>query len=258
MISVNGGNLYRRFRDASAQLMQSVHYLLWPGVCDCCGEPVEEEEGGLCRPCWQGLLESTAGDYCPTCGRDASRYGLVEERCGQCQGLTLEVDGIARAGVYGPTLRELILAMKFRDRPELARRLCPLLDAALQAAEFAGRIEFFVPVPLHWRRRLMRGFNQSHLLCKGLRSHAAPVNTDLVRIRYTERQWNLTPAGRKRNVKGAFAVRRGHDFSGKTVCLVDDITTSGATLSECARTLKEVGAARVYALVAAVAMQDLA
>lgn len=75
-------------------------------------------------------------------------------------------------------------------------------------------------------------------------------------MRYTERQWNLSPAKRKRNVADAFAVRKGHKFSGQTVCLVDDITTSGATLNECAKTLKEAGAQKVFAVVAAVAMQD--
>ena len=85
---------------------------------------------------------------------------------------------------------------------------------------------------------------------------SAGISTDLVRCRHTQKQWNLTMAGRKRNVAGAFAVRRGHDFAKRTICLVDDITTSHATLNECARTLKEAGAQNVFAAVAAVAMQN--
>ena len=113
-----------------------------------------------------------------------------------------------------------------------------------------------MPVPLHWRRQLSRGYNQSLIISKGLERRSAPISTDLVRIRYTQRQWNLSPAGRKRNVAGAFAVRKGHRFSGRTICLVDDITTSGATLNECAKTLKEAGAEKVFAVVVAVAMQE--
>jgi len=123
----------------------------------------------------------------------------------------------------------------------------------------------FAPVPLHWRRRLSRGFNQSLLLARHLSRHLAetrraraiPVRTDLVRIRHTPAQWTLAPTKRRKNVAGAFAVRPDHDFSRKTVCLVDDITTSGATLNECAAVLKNAGAAAVYAVVAAVAMQDV-
>ena len=73
-------------------------------------------------------------------------------------------------------------------------------------------------------------------------SYLAKINTDLVRVRYTKRQWHLSQYKRKRNVKDAFAVRDGHDFSSRKICLVDDITTSGATLNECARTLKDAGA----------------
>jgi ComF family protein len=131
-----------------------------------------------------------------------------------------------------------------------------LADAALQASPVKDNIDFFVPVPLHWVRRFARGFNQSLLIAKGLTNSVVPINTDLVRIRYTKRQYHLTHAKRKRNVAGAFAVRRGHEFSGKNVCLIDDITTSRATLNECAKTVKQAGAKKVYALVLAAAAQD--
>jgi predicted amidophosphoribosyltransferase len=84
----------------------------------------------------------------------------------------------------------------------------------------------------------------------------APISTDLVRVRRTRAQPQAaTPAARAKNVAGAFLVRYGHRFTGRHVCLVDDIKTSGATLNECAKALKEAGAARVCALVLAVAGQ---
>lgn len=200
-------------------------------------------------------MTCTAGDYCPRCGRDASRYGLVAEACGACQAERFHFDRIARAGVYGDALQQMILAFK-HDRSELAAVLAPLADAALQGSSFYDDIELFVSVPLHWTRRLLRGYNQSHLIAKRLSHPQARISTDLVRIRRTMAQPQAaTPAARARNVAGAFLVRYDHDFADKTVCLVDDIKTSGATLNECARTLKEAGAARVYALVLAVAGQ---
>jgi predicted amidophosphoribosyltransferase len=109
---------------------------------------------------------------------------------------------------------------------------------------------------LHWTRRLLRGYNQSHLIAKRLKHPQARISTDLVRIRRTRPQPVAdTPFARARNVADAFAVREGHPFAGRTVCLIDDIKTSGATLNECARTVKEAGATRAYALVLAVAGQ---
>jgi ComF family protein len=164
---------------------------------------------------------------------------------------------MARVGVYAEALRRMILAFK-HDRSEFAAALAPLADAALQGSSFCNQIDLLVPVPLHWTRRLRRGYNQSHLIAKRLHHPRARISTDLVRARRTPAQPQMpTAAARARNVAGAFAVRGGHDFSGKTICLVDDVKTSGATLNECAKALKEAGAARVYALVLAVAGQKL-
>ncbi len=149
----------------------------------------------------------------------------------------------------------MILAFK-HDHSELASVLAPLAEAALQGSSFYDDIDLFVPVPLHWTRRVLRGYNQTHLIARQLRHPRGRLKCDLVRARRTHAQPQAaTPASRARNVAGAFVVREGHGFSGKTVCLVDDIKTSGATLSECAKVLKEAGAAKVYALVLAVAGQ---
>lgn len=236
-------------------VLEGINHLLWPAVCDGCRTAIAETSRRLCRNCWNELLACTAGDYCPGCGKDASPYAIIDGRCAQCDGRRTKFDGIVRGGVYENVLRDLILAFKFQDRTELAVHLRTLANAALQGSRFCDDIDLFVPVPLHWRRRMERGYNQSELIAAGLR-HVAPFSTDLVRIRYTQRQWTLTPARRRKNVAGAFAVRRGHDFSGKRICLVDDITTSHATLNECAKTLKEAGAEKVFACVVAVAMQD--
>jgi ComF family protein len=151
----------------------------------------------------------------------------------------------------------MILAFK-KGRTELDSVLGFLGNAALGGSGFYNEIEFVVPVPLHWSRRLVRGYNQSLVLAKKLEYPTARINTDLVRIRRTKSQPMMaSPAARARNVAGAFAVRRGHEFAGRKICLVDDIKTTGATLNECAKTLKEAGALKVFALVLAVAGQNI-
>lgn len=235
--------------------LQSLNHLLWPAVCVGCGESVCEADKTLCPDCWGELAVCVGGDYCRRCGRDTSIYGLVEGACGDCQGRELYFDELARSGVYDNALKKMILSFK-KGRTELDSMLGFLANSALQGSGFFNEIEFFVPVPLHWSRRLSRGYNQSLVLAKKLKHPTATINTELVRIRRTKLQPAMvSEAARARNVAGAFAVRRGHRFAGRSVCLVDDIKTSGATLNECAKTLKEAGASRVFALVLAVAGQ---
>jgi ComF family protein len=180
----------------------------------------------------------------------------VAGSCPGCQGLDFHFDGIARVGVYSDALQRMIVAFK-HDHSELASMLAFLADSALRGSSFREGIDLLVPVPLHWTRRLARGYNQSLLIAKRLRNPTARISTDLVRTHRTRSQPTMvTPAARARNVEGVFAVRPDHRFAGKTICLIDDVKTSGATLNECAKTLKEAGATQVYALVLAVAGQN--
>jgi competence protein ComFC len=201
------------------------------------------------------MLTYVGGEYCRRCGCDVSQYAVVGGTCPQCQGLEIHFDKITRAGVYAGSLRSMVLRLK-HDRTELRESLGQLVKSALESSGFADDIDTLVPVPLHWLRRLARGYNQSLLIAKQLKQQGVKIVTDLVRIRNTRQQAGCTsPAQRAKNVAGAFAVRRGHPFAGKNICLIDDIKTSGATLNECAKVLKEAGAAKVFAAVIAVAGQ---
>ncbi len=238
-------------------VLQGLNQLLWPAVCINCGENICENDNNLCENCWNELLICTSADYCRRCGRDASKYAILEGVCPQCQGEKIYFDQIARSGIYTDALREMLLAFKLKGQTELDLVLGFLAKAALQGSGFENKIDFFVPVPLHWFRRLTRGYNQASLLAKRLKHPTVKINTDLVRFRRTNLQTTMAnPSKRAANVKGAFAVRREHDLAGKNVCLIDDIKTTGATLNECAKTLKEAGAAEVFALVLAVVNQN--
>jgi ComF family protein len=132
-----------------------------------------------------------------------------------------------------------------------------LAASAFQSADLQEEIDTFVPVPLHWTRRLKRGYNQTLLLASKISEPDKIVSDELVRIRRTRRQSDyISFAKRRKNVEGAFALRSDHCLTGKTVCLVDDVKTTGATLNECSRVLKQAGVAKVYGLVLAVAGQN--
>lgn len=181
---------------------------------------------------------------------------MLDGACPDCQGKEIYFDQIARSGVYATSLQRMILFFK-NGRTELDSTLGFLANSALQGSGFINDIDIFAPVPLHWTRRLFRGYNQSSILIRKLKHPTAKNSTNLVRMRRTKSQPAMvSPAARAKNVAGAFAVRYGHDFTDKKVCLVDDIKTTGATLNECAKTLKQAGALKVYALVLAVAGQN--
>jgi competence protein ComFC len=248
-----------KIKQAATLTLQGINQLLWPPVCVNCGESICDTDKNLCQDCWEQLHSCTGDEYCPRCGKDTSRYALVNGTCPDCQGKEFHFDRIARAGFYkvGEALQKMIVAFK-NGRTELDLTLAFLANSALQASNFYKDIEIFVPVPLHWTRRLRRGYNQSLVLAKKLNHSKARISTELVRIRRTKSQPTMaSPAARARNVAGAFAVRYGHKFAGRKICLIDDIKTTGATLNECAKTMKEAGAAKVYALVLAVAGQNI-
>ena len=237
--------------------LQSLNQLFWPAVCINCGEIICETDKNLCQKCWAQLLACTGGDYCRRCGRDASKFAILQGACPNCQGKEFHFDSIARSGVYRESLQQMILALK-NGRTELDSTVGFFGNSALEGSDFYNDIELFVPVPLHWSRRLARGYNQSHLLAKKLKHPTAKIKTGLVRIRRTKLQPAMaSPRARAKNVAGAFAVRFRHKFTNRNICLVDDIKTTGATLNECAKTLKEAGASRVFALVLAVAGQNV-
>lgn len=233
-----------------------IGHLLWPAVCINCGQIITAAEKELCKKCCEALVWASGSDYCRRCGRDVSRYAMIDGVCPLCENESIFFDGISRSGVYEGSLREMILSFK-SGTDELGKRLGFLANSALEGSHFFERIDFFVPVPLHWSRRLSRGYNQSLILARKLKHPSAKINTELVRIRRTRTQASMVTARqREKNVSGAFAVRTGHKLAGSSVCLVDDIKTTGATLNECSRVLREAGVLKVFALVLGVAGQN--
>lgn len=155
---------------------------------------------------------------------------------------------LARAvGHYDGALRAILQAFKYDGRRSLAKPLAVLMRE--RSDDVLTDADVIVPVPLHWWRRGRRGFNQAADLATYL---GLPVVHALRRNRATATQTRLPAAQRHRNVRGAFSPRRGSRYlAGLTIVLVDDVSTTGATLSACARVLKDCGAKEVRALTAA-------
>jgi ComF family protein len=233
--------------------------------CAVCGRIAEQPtSGAACDDCWRAIRFITP-PFCHACGEPLApgrvapghpphveSSGLVA-RCTRCSRHPPRVE-IARAvGPYEGTLRDLLHALKYEGRRSIAPRLGALVRERCAAAfEDAHAV---IPVPLHPRREWSRGFNQAEAIAREL---GAPVWRVLRRTRHTSPQSALPASERWLNVRGAFDLRRGlrhrrrlSALASARVVLVDDVSTTGATLDACAEVLEQAGVAAVRAVTVA-------
>lgn len=210
--------------------------------CAACDAPWAE---GLCERCAESLYE--LGAACPRCAEPIE--GPAALLCSRCRRKPPPFTVAHAPFRYGGELGVALRRLKYQKRPEIARGLATLIAPALHQA--AAHADMAMPVPLHWRRLVMRGFNQAKALLEHAgRDLAIPLDClSLRRIRPTPPQSGSNARGRAANVAGAFAVlpRRNHRVRQKRVLLVDDVMTTGATMAACARALLDAGASEVIA-----------
>ena len=223
--------------------------VLSPACAACAELLVCPTRGPICDSCWRSILPLTP-PLCDTCGDPLSTWRATSEalgRCPRCRRSRPSLDRARAIGAYDGALRAIVHALKYDGRRSLARPLATMMRD--RGAEILIGAVCVVPVPLHASRRRERGFNQAVDLARHM---GLPVRHALRRVRPTATQTTLPAAQRHRNVRDAFAVIRGvQRLRGATVVLIDDVSTTGATLDACARTLKEAGVAEVRALTAA-------
>lgn len=232
--------------------------LLFPPLCPLCRARLGEgRRDPLCGPCWV-RLPRLGPPYCARCGKpfytfDPDGRGdtgqpapLSVGLCEPCQRQPPPFTYARAATLYHGTVREALHAFKFGRKPGLARPLGDLLAEAGHAMLSRDGVDCLVPVPLHAAREAERGFNQSLLLARRLswRWGVPVADRALKRARVTRPQSELSAQERRSNVRGAFVLRRPHAVARAHVLLIDDIFTTGATVSECCRALLSAGGAR--------------
>jgi len=222
--------------------------LIFPRECIGCGR----EGRYLCGECL-GKIDFIQNDYCALCKKNSP----LNKICPACQSETA-IKAIWVAGNYNQQiLQDLIHNLKYSYLEEISDDLARFLYAYLK---FKNIFEYFritkdntvlVPVPLHKKRYLSRGFNQSELLADSLGKISGIKKCNILRrIINTKTQINLSRKQRQENVKGAFAVS-DQNISNKKIILIDDVLTTGSTFKECSKVLAAAGYDEVYGLVVA-------
>jgi ComF family protein len=235
--------------EAGRQLGRGLLHLIYPACCHFCDRSLAND-GPFCDPCRDAFF-SDPSVACPRCAATVGPFAVIDGRCTHCRDEAFSFDAAVRLGPYDGLLREAVLRMKHHAGEGMAELFGESWAAQCGSAFRAFGVDAIVAVPLHWRRRWRRGYNQSeavaHGLAKRLRLPCRP--SWLRRVRATPMQTAQTLAGRRENVRGAFAAPLS--LQGKAILLVDDVMTTGATASEASRALRSAGAAPVVVAVLA-------
>jgi predicted amidophosphoribosyltransferase len=231
--------------------------LIYPPRCLACAEATDAPHG-LCAACWRDT-HFIAGAACGKCGLPLMGEAGPGDLCDGCRRHPPAWDRGAAAVVYAGAGRRAVLALKHGDRLDTVAPLAGWMAAA--GRSLLADCDLIAPTPLHWRRLVMRRYNQSAELAKALgRLSGKPVALDLLRrTRATTPQEGMTRAARTANQGGAYGLSPRARVEGRSVLLVDDVLTSGATFSACTEALRAAGATRIDVLaLARVAFGDSA
>lgn len=231
---------------AWGKVMDAVSQLLLPRRCAACSSQ-EDVQAGFCSPCSSQLLGLVSLEYCPRCGSSLGPgLEVRQDGCSGCPDVMPRFDRVVRVGPYAEPLRSAIQSMKYRAQTGASDVLGELLAQAVMGQLRAEDYDLIQPVPMFWLRRILRGANHADLLAHRLaKALKLPLGGELRRVRNTPPQVSLPASRRRQNIRGAFRVEQHRMIEGCRVLLVDDVTTTGATASEAARTLLEAGAAGV-------------
>lgn len=217
-----------QFSTIKFQLLQ----VLFPTSCACCGEVLVQGENQICLHCLTSLTHTHYSGH-----DDNHTERLIGGRITHLQHATSLL-----SFHKGNTVQKVVHAMKFHKNSDLCLFMGRQMGLDLLHSGRFDDIDLLVPVPLHWLRRLRRGYNQSELLCRGIAEvmHREVNTKALVRHRYTSQQSLTSATDRENNVEGAFRVKHPEQLEGRHILLVDDVLTTGATLVSCCDALSTV------------------
>ncbi|MBT5841493.1 MAG: ComF family protein [Rhodospirillaceae bacterium] len=221
---------------------------LFPPQCLRCGA-LTETDGALCQSCWPAV-RFIASPHCGACGRPFEYDAGMDALCGACARARPRYGRARAVFVYDADSRGLVLAFKHADQTHAARTFAKWLMRA--GAPLLEDADLLIPVPLHWTRLFARRYNQAALLAQALERECGvgAMPRALMRRRKTEPHVRMSAHNRWRNVKGAFDIHASAKgrIEGKRIVLIDDVMTTGATVSTCADALLRAGAGNVDVL----------
>jgi len=236
-----------RLRKWPSVLNEAFDRLVFPSTCEICGE------GGLpapfCEDCRRELIEAV-GTACPRCAMPVGPHANLENGCAACRGRAQGFDSAVALGAYQGPIRSLCLSIKHEQSGWLCAHLTDLLMESRGEELRSARASCIVAVPLHWRRRIARGYNQADALADRLAKRLkVPRVPALRRVVATPKLARLGRVDRAKLLRNAFVAKRDRIEPGGVAILVDDILTTGSTCGAAARALKAAGASRVIAVV---------
>ncbi|MCX6843905.1 MAG: ComF family protein [candidate division WOR-3 bacterium] len=236
------------FSSSARFLLRSLADFVFPPICYGCDSEIET--GLVCEACRLDLFTHELA-VCSKCGRPCTP---ATNYCGQCA-IPFSLSRVRGLGFYAPPFDKLVQAFKYSGKTKVGELLGQALAALVRQDEVLSAADAVCPVPLHPARLRERGFNQSLLLAAAISMDSGiPLADCLIRHRNTSTQTMKTsPEARRKNLERAFRVRPEPGIAGKTVLLVDDVMTTGATLDQAARELLKGGAASVLGVVIAAA-----
>ena len=228
--------------------------LLIPSNCVVCdGKLSYQKPYQVCPRCWEQL--PLIRHYCPSCGQPYASFsrtpGAPLHICGTCrQGIRPYLARARSIGLYQGVLKQLIQHFKYHQKSSLGPQLAGWMIQHMPDELNPASLDYILPVPLHIKRLREREFNQALVLAKSIAHHyRRPLMVhNLYRRIFHQPQAQLRSKQRMVNIKGAFGVRYPHKLRQKSLLLIDDVYTTGATVRECAQVLLKAGADRVEVL----------
>ena len=223
---------------------------LYPPVCHLCQrERATAAEGYVCSSCWTGKdgVRFIVPPFCSRCGLPFEGAITISFECSNCQDLDLQFRS-ARSAVFATkSVMEVIHRFKYQRALWFDAFLGELLIRQAEPILRCENWDMIIPVPLHAVKLREREFNQAEVLARRLGPAVrVPIVTNLLkRVQPTRTQTQLTRQERAANVRGAFAMVRGKKLNGEKIILLDDVLTTGATTSACAKVLRRAGAGDV-------------
>ncbi len=239
-------------RDARKGFTALIKDALYPRICPGCGRASDRAGRCICWDCF-GRIEVLDGGLCALCGNPLTGNPRSDFICALCRQNKPSFDRARSGALFSGIMRSVLHDFKYNNALWLTADISDIIEGVLSVGFDVNSIDLVVPVPLFRTRERERSYNQAQVLAVELaeRLDRRLDTRSLKRVRATETQTRFNAAQRRVNIKDAFAVVRTQWIRGRTILLVDDVMTTGATLSECSAALKRGGARTVYAVSAA-------